>query len=70
MLLIICSILNITFLFYTDPGAGALLLQLIMATLLGGLFYFRKLKDFLFKKSPPENNEKVSSEVSIKGTQE
>ena len=43
------------FLLYTDPGSGALLLQLLAATLLGGLFYFRKAKDkilqLVFKKS-------------------
>jgi hypothetical protein len=33
-----------TTLLYTDPGSGALLLQLIAASLLGGLFYLRKFK--------------------------
>lgn len=40
---------NILFLLYTDPGSGALLLQLITATILGGLFYLRKLKVWIFK---------------------
>lgn len=43
--------LNSFFLFYADPGSGQLILQLIMATLLGGLFYFRKLKDLIFKRN-------------------
>lgn len=33
------------FLLYTDPGSGALLLQLLAASLLGGLFYIRKVRD-------------------------
>lgn len=33
-----------TTLLYTDPGSGALLLQLLAASLLGGLFYLRKFK--------------------------
>jgi hypothetical protein len=43
--------INNIFLFYTDPGSGALLLQLIIASLVGGLFYFRKIKDKIFGKS-------------------
>lgn len=31
------------FLFYTDPGAGALLWQLLLASLVGGAFYGRLL---------------------------
>lgn len=42
--------LNTIFLLYTDPGSGALLFQVIMATLLGGLFFFRRLKDWIFRK--------------------
>lgn len=37
------------FLLYTDPGSGALLLQLLAATLLGGLFYIRKAKDKILR---------------------
>lgn len=48
--------MSIIFLLYTDPGSGALLLQLLMASLLGGLFYVRTIKDkiltfFVSKKS-------------------
>lgn len=32
--------------FYTDPGSGMMLLQLLLATLAGGFFYFRS---FFFK---------------------
>ena len=35
----------ITFLFYTDPGAGTLVWQLVLAAFFGGMFYLRKLKD-------------------------
>ena len=31
----------ITLLFYTDPGSGTMLLQLLLATLAGAGFYFR-----------------------------
>ena len=54
--------------FYTDPGSGALLFQLIMATLLGGLFYFRKLKDLIFNRNKTKETSKevpVSSELNV-----
>ena len=45
--LLVSSILsnkvNLTLLFYTDPGAGALLWQLLLASLVGGAFYARLL---------------------------
>ena len=55
------------FLFYTDPGSGALLFQIIMATLLGGLFYFRKLKDWIFRKnqSPSIEDDSPASAKNI-----
>ncbi len=31
---------------YTDPGSGALILQMVGAALVGGLFYFRKFLSF------------------------
>ena len=31
---------------YTDPGSGALILQMVGAALVGGLFYFRKILSF------------------------
>jgi hypothetical protein len=37
------------FLLYTDPGSGALLLQLLAASLLGGLFYMRRFKEKILK---------------------
>lgn len=46
------------FLFYTDPGSGALILQLIAGAFLGGLFYLRKIKYFLFRKNSREHSEK------------
>jgi hypothetical protein len=30
-------------LFYTDPGSGVMLLQILLAFVAGGLFYFRNL---------------------------
>lgn len=32
------------FMLYTDPGSGALLLQILIAGLLGGVFYLRRFK--------------------------
>jgi len=31
------------FLFYTDPGSGVMLLQVLLAFVAGGVFYFRNL---------------------------
>lgn len=33
------------FLLYTDPGSGALILQLLSAAVIGSLFYFRSFRD-------------------------
>ena len=52
------------FLFYSDPGSGALILQLLVSTFLGGLFYLRKFKHFLFKKKAPVNTERSIREKS------
>lgn len=35
-------------LLYTDPGTGALILQLLAAALIGSMFYLRKFKDVVF----------------------
>lgn len=57
--------LNKIILFYTDPGSGALLLQLITATILGGLFYLRRIKVWIFKdKSADKKVEQVESETN------
>lgn len=37
----------VTFLLYTDPGAGTLVWQLLLAAFFGGMFYVRKLKDLV-----------------------
>jgi hypothetical protein len=37
----------IAFLFYTDPGSGTLIWQLVLAAFFGGMFYVRKLKDLV-----------------------
>jgi len=41
---------------YTDPGSGAFILQMIAASLVGGLFYFRKFFAF-FRRSPKDNKD-------------
>ena len=55
---------------YADPGAGALLLQMLMAVLFGGLFFFRSIRDRIlgiFGKGPyarSKSEEDESSESS------
>ena len=34
--------LQCSFLAYIDPGSGSMLLQVIMATLIGGIFFVRR----------------------------
>ena len=50
------------FLLYTDPGSGVMLLQVLLAFLGGGLFYFRNLikSMFGFKQPVSGNLEGVS----------
>jgi hypothetical protein len=50
-------------LLYIDPGSGSYLVQVIIAAILGGLFYFKNLwlriKSFFMKNKkeiPPEND--------------
>jgi hypothetical protein len=38
------------FYFYADPGYGTLIWQLLLAGVFGGMFYFRRLKDFLSRR--------------------
>ena len=51
-------------LLYIDPGSGSYLLQAIIASVLGALFYFKnigkKIKSFFFKatKAPPQADDK------------
>lgn len=52
-------------LLYIDPGSGSYLLQVIIAALLGILFYFKSgwnwIKSF-FVKQPPEDPKKNNDE--------
>lgn len=52
-------------LLYIDPGSGSYLLQVIIAALLGILFYFKSgwnwIKSF-FVKQPPEDSKKNNDE--------
>lgn len=41
---------------YTDPGSGALILQMIAAAAVGVLFYFRKVLSF-FRRSTKDSKE-------------
>ena len=51
LLLVLCAIFPISVLAYIDPGSGSLLLQVLIAGLLGLAFtlrlYWRRLKNFL-----------------------
>jgi hypothetical protein len=42
---------------YTDPGTGALILQVIGAVVVGGLFYFRKFLSFFRRSSVKDPKE-------------
>jgi hypothetical protein len=42
---------------YTDPGYGTLIWQLLLAGFFGGMFYFRRLKDFLSRRKRSDNAE-------------
>ncbi len=44
-------------LFYVDPGYGTLIWQLVLAGFFGGMFYFRRLKDFVARRKRPDNGE-------------
>lgn len=53
--MIVMLVLGKVILLYADPGAGALLLQMLMAVLFGGMFFFRRIKDKIlgmFRKEP------------------
>ena len=41
-----------SFFIYTDPGYGTLIWQLLLAGFFGGMFYFRRVKDFLSRRKP------------------
>ena len=50
-----------TILLYVDPGSGSYLVQVIIAAVLGALFYFKNLwwqikAFFTRKKQPPKND--------------
>jgi hypothetical protein len=40
----------LAYLFYTDPGSGVLVWQLILAAFFGGMFYVRKLKNLILRR--------------------
>jgi hypothetical protein len=39
-----------SFFIYTDPGYGTLIWQLLLAGFFGGMFYLRRVKDFLSRR--------------------
>ena len=49
-------------LLYTDPGAGALVWQLLLAALFGGLFYARRFRDRLFARRRPRAGDDPAGE--------
>lgn len=55
-----------SYLLYVDPGSGSYLIQLIIAAILGALFYFKnlwwKIKAFFFKpkKEEPDKDTNVN----------
>jgi hypothetical protein len=47
-------------LLYADPGSGALIWQLLVAAFIGSMFYFRRIKDWLFLKRKVRGSEPPS----------
>lgn len=56
-------------LLYVDPGSGALAWQLIVAALLGSVFYLKRFKArlFSFRKKSPQEAEMEPSEAGAGG---
>ena len=46
------SLTHFCFFIYTDPGYGTLIWQLLLAGFFGGMFYVRRVKDFLSRRKP------------------
>jgi hypothetical protein len=53
--------LNLAIFLYTDPGSGALMLQLAALAFSSGAFYFRKTWFRLFSRKPSKS-EKVQAD--------
>ncbi len=51
-----------SFLLYIDPGSGSYLVQMIIAAVLGGLFFFKniwwKIKSFFTRSKPNPSTKK------------
>jgi hypothetical protein len=54
--------MNSWFLLYIDPGSGSYLVQMIIAAVLGGLFFFKnlwwKIKSFFTRSKEPNPSTK------------
>ena len=49
---------NLILLFiYADPGYGTLIWQLLLASFFGGMFYLRRLKDFVSRRKRRTDSE-------------
>ena len=62
LLTILSAKLAAFFLLYTDPGSGALLLQLLFAALLGAAFYLRRFKEKIFRLFTSKKSDSGSEE--------
>ena len=63
----------ILFLFYTDPGSGVMLLQVLLAFFAGGVFYFRNLIRRVFttgKHSEVDQNGSASQPINHPGNED
>ena len=54
---------------YTDPGSGIMLLQVLLASIAGALFYFRSIFLKLFRKDKTTDTLQNSEEESPERTQ-
>lgn len=56
-------------LLYADPGAGALLWQLLLAVFFGGMFYFSRIRNWFRTRFIGKNKtEQISEETSTNKT--
>ena len=43
---------------YTDPGTGALIWQVLVAGIMGAMFYFRRIKNYLMSFRNKQDDQK------------
>jgi hypothetical protein len=64
------SNLTIAVLLYADPGSGAFLLQLVMASIFGALFFIRRIKTVIFGLFAKRSPDRKAVDVAADGSQD